>query len=108
MLEPSDGGRLFAVSQVTTRLLGRIRADFPDPGSAEEIARLLGEATKSERIQAAIVLAAKGDMKLLRYGLDLAGVDWRDVLMNGGLENEDWPARLDAELGPTGPGGAGS
>lgn len=83
-------------------MLRRIRADFPEPGTAEEIARLVAAASESERVQAAIVLAANGDAKLLRYGADLARVDWRDVLVNGGLENDDWPTRLDVELGPAG------
>jgi len=25
--------------------------------------------------------------------------DWRDVLARGGLADDDWPQRLDAELG---------
>jgi hypothetical protein len=30
----------------------------------------------------------------------LARIDWRDVLVNGGLANENWNAVLRAELGP--------
>jgi hypothetical protein len=32
--------------------------------------------------------------------LQLLGLDWRDVLMAGGLGEDDWRAVLDAGLGP--------
>lgn len=52
-----------------------------------------------ERIQAAIVLVAAGDAGRLDQAAALAESDWRDVLVAAGLANEDWPARLDDELG---------
>ncbi|GAA1661764.1 hypothetical protein GCM10009765_09120 [Fodinicola feengrottensis] len=55
----------------------------------------------SERIQAGVVLCARGDLHRLRDACALAELDWRDVLMGAGLAHEDWPSRLDAELGPT-------
>jgi hypothetical protein len=88
---------------VSERLAARVRRDFPEPGSAPEILRLLAEASDSERVQAAIVFTASGNVEWLRAELDLARIDWRDVLMNGGLAHEDWPAILDRELGPVGP-----
>lgn len=87
------------MTRVSARLSRRISQDFPEPGSANEVGRMVSEAANSERIQAAIVLAAAGDLTLIQYGVELASVDWRDVLMNGDLANDDWPARLDAELG---------
>jgi hypothetical protein len=33
-----------------------------------------------------------------RAVLRLVTVDWRDVLVAGGLADADWPARLEAEL----------
>jgi hypothetical protein len=42
-------------------------------------------------------------MEWLRDALALASPDWRDVLVNGGLASEGWPAILDAELSPPGP-----
>jgi hypothetical protein len=47
---------------MTKRLRARASRDFPDPGSAEEIVRLVEAAADDERIQAAIVLAAVGDV----------------------------------------------
>jgi hypothetical protein len=85
---------------VTERLAARVRQDFPEPGSAPEIVGLLAEASDSERVQAAIVFTASGNMGRLRAELDLARIDWRDVLMNGGLAHKDWPAILNRELAP--------
>lgn len=94
----------------STRLERRIRRDFPEPGSAPEILRILNalpdavgydrEEFRSERIRAAIVLLAEGDIKKLRQAIELAKLDWRDVLVAGELADADWAVRLDAELGP--------
>jgi len=94
------------------RLRRRIERDFPGPGSAKGIEDLLANAVESlhlsqwdsdeiERIQAAIVIGGSGDLGQLRGMRDLALQDWRDALVAAGLANEDWPERLDAELGPT-------
>jgi hypothetical protein len=80
-------------------LLRRIAADFPQPGSAGEVASIVDAASDSERVQAAIVLASRGDVSELRRQCDLATVDWRDVLVNGGLAHDDWRERLDTTLG---------
>lgn len=53
------------------------------------------EMLASERVQAAIVLLADGDIHRLRQALDLAVTAWRDQLVAAGLASEDWPARLD-------------
>ncbi len=47
--------------EVTQRLRERIGRDFPAPGSAPEVARLVAECSDVERVQAAIVLWARGD-----------------------------------------------
>ena len=52
-----------------------------------------------ERIQAALVLGARGKYRRFLRMVDLLHTDWRDALVAGGLANEDWPDRLDAELG---------
>lgn len=77
-----------------------ILADFPAPGSGTEVAEQVAAASGDERVQAAIVLAAQGDLRAIRYGVELAAIDWRDVLVNGGLSDENWPAVLDLRLGP--------
>jgi integrase len=88
---------------VSTRLRRRIERDFPGPGSAREVVRIVAEASPTERVQAAIVLAAEGELRMIRDGAELAGIDWRDVSVNGGLAHEDWAQELDRQLGPGGP-----
>lgn len=93
------------------RLEQRIRRDFPEPGSAHGVLQLLSglpgkagydpEMLASERVQAAIVLFAHGDLARLRQALDLAATDWRDLLVAAELADDHWPARLDRELGPS-------
>jgi hypothetical protein len=53
----------------------------------------------AERLQAAAVLAARGSTSRLHAALQLAREDWRDLLVGAGLADEDWPERLQAELG---------
>lgn len=54
-----------------------------------------------ERVQAAVVLASCGQWDRFKSLLGLLRLDWRDVLMAGGLGQGDWRAVLDAELGPS-------
>lgn len=82
------------------RLRRRIEREFREPGSATDVIDVVGAVNESERVQAAVVVCAAGDLARLRDALDLAKQDWRDVLMNADLAGEDWPSRLDAELGP--------
>ncbi|WP_236789288.1 hypothetical protein [Amycolatopsis sp. GM8] len=52
-----------------------------------------------ERILCGVVILAHGDLDRLDEAAQLACADWRDVLVASGLADEDWPAKLDAELG---------
>jgi hypothetical protein len=54
-----------------------------------------------ERVLAAVVFIAEGDIDRLRRAIGESQRDWRDVLVAGGLANGDWPTILDIELGPT-------
>lgn len=89
------------MAALTKRLRGRIERDFPEPGSAAAVARLIAESSEAERVQAAIVLWARGDFTKLRDACRLAREDWRDVLVRGELADDDWREKLDRELGPT-------
>src|ERR1700730_18514109 len=60
---------------------------------------MIAGASDCERIQAAIVLWAHGNLGRLRDALKLATADWRGELVRGGRADGDWPQRLDAELG---------
>jgi hypothetical protein len=53
----------------------------------------------SERVQAGVLLAARGDEELLGEAISLALADWRDVLVAGGLADVNWQDRLDDEFG---------
>ncbi|MEV8360978.1 hypothetical protein [Streptomyces niveus] len=93
---------------VSVRLERRIRRDFPEPGSAAEIMRMLDELPGTagydtehfagERLQAAIVLLAQGSIRRFHESVRLALTDWRDLLVATELDNESWTDRLQAEL----------
>ena len=95
------------VAELTPRLRRRIAHDFP-PGSADMVLSYLGALADSayggqsrERVQPSVVLASRGQRDRFKSMLQLLNLDWRDVLMAGGLGQEDWRAVLDAELGPS-------
>ena len=54
-----------------------------------------------ERLQAACVLPARGDIGVFARRVLLLNGDWRDALVAAELAQPDWPRRLDAELGPS-------
>jgi hypothetical protein len=92
------GGRL------TPRLAAAINARFPR--DAEFVRAVLEDLDEEgfggqdpERVRAAIFFMTAGDLNRLGYAIDLLRVDWRDVLVFGGLGNADWPAVMDRELG---------
>ena len=86
----------------TQRLIQRIRRDFGRGTDDEVIRRLtaLAPDDSSERIQAALVLGAGGEWSRFEQQLRQLELDWRDVLVAGGLADDDWPTRLAAELPP--------
>ena len=92
--------------QLSPRLEARIRRDFAPSEAAAACGRLLSlqlalaEKQSLERIQAAIVLLAQGDLAKLEEAASLAERDWRDVLVWSGLGHGHWEARLEEELGP--------
>jgi hypothetical protein len=93
---------------VPDRLRTYVEREFPEPDAAAVLERLsnltlpLAEKQSLERIQAAVVLLAKGDPERLERSAALAEKDWRDVLVWSGLGQGDWEQRLDAELEESG------
>jgi hypothetical protein len=79
----------------------RISEDFPD--SEADVVTQLGEVESGnqdrERVIAALVLDASGDRDLLCQLIELSKLDWRDVLVIGGLDATNWPHILDLRLG---------
>jgi hypothetical protein len=51
-----------------------------------------------ERLVAAIVLPCQGRWDWFEAQVELARLDWRDVLMNGGLGHADWRKELRRRL----------
>lgn len=110
MARPGVVGERAGAVPISTRLERRIRHDFPEPGSAPEIMRMLdelpdtagydAESFRSERLQAAVILLARGSTRRFREAVRLALTDWRDLLVAAELAHGDWPDRLRAELGP--------
>ncbi|MEU7661613.1 hypothetical protein [Streptomyces lincolnensis] len=91
---------------LSSRITRRVSRDYAeqDRQAVEEV--LLGVvdgrgvgSDGAERIVAAVLLHAAGDVDQLLAMANLAQVDFRDVLMGSGLEHGDWAARLDAEFG---------
>jgi hypothetical protein len=89
--------------ELTPRLRRRLEADY-----GEEAARLAGEleplpesidsGQDPERIQAAVLLAADGSVKEFAAMLALARLDWRDLLVNAGLENGSYASVMRRRL----------
>jgi hypothetical protein len=98
---------VLTVTAPTERLIRRVRRDFGRGTDDEVIRRLTALAAddSSERVQAALVLGAAGDWHRFEHQLRQLELDWRDVLVAGGLAGEDWPVRLTAELPPAGQDG---
>ena len=61
----------------------------------------LSEKQDPERLQAACVLPARGDISEFARRVRLLNRDWRDALVAAALAQPDWPRKLDAELGPS-------
>ena len=58
------------------------------------------EEPPSERLIAAVVLAADGRLDGVDDAFRTAEQDWRDLLVGAGLANGVWSTVLDARLGP--------
>jgi hypothetical protein len=88
---------------ITARLERRIRREFPaDPVLVLEVLselELEAAGQDRERILAAIVFVAGGDVEALERAIEVAEADWRDVLVAAGLERDDWRQHLDEALG---------
>ncbi|MFD4144528.1 hypothetical protein [Streptomyces sp. NPDC058572] len=91
---------------MNARAESRVRRDFPDPEVAAVVIELLEEWGRAcrewdaGRVQTAIVLGAAGDVDRLLALIELAYIDYRDVLVGTGFADEDWKERMAAALGP--------
>ena len=89
---------------VTPRIERYVRATFPEEQVAT-VLELLHEWRISyesepphERLIAAVVLLAEGRADGLAVGVDIASLDWRDLLMAAGMEHDNWGTRFNEAL----------
>jgi hypothetical protein len=78
------------------------RFSSEDLGPATAVLELLQfqgvvEPAAIDRIHLAAVLLANGNLPALREWVALGVVDWRDLLVDAGLANADWPDVLRAQ-----------
>jgi hypothetical protein len=106
LLAVSEGDGV-AEDVISARLHARVRRDFPDADVARGVAgalrvladELANSLQDTERLLAAAVFIAAGDVDRFRSAIRLARTDWRDLLMAGELGHGNWPHVLDEELG---------
>ncbi len=77
-----------------------MRRDF-GPADAERVLSRLEELRAGkqapERLHAAVVLLARGDVARVEWA---TAIDWRDAFVWSGL-GSDWERQVDKEFGPT-------
>jgi len=89
---------------VSQRVADRVARDFPAAKQADVLDlldsisrgswRIFESETGRERIQAAVLKLAGGNIDALLAAAAEVEIDWRDVLVAAGMENEDWPERV--------------
>lgn len=88
------------------RIAERLAADFgaSAPAMLSTLERLkVSQQVDSERIHAAILLAARGSQTMFEDALEHAQEDWRDLLDRTGLADANWHLTLDAGFGENPP-----
>lgn len=94
MTVPSD--------RIAERLANDFRATSPQLlGILERIK--VSRQVDSERVHAAILMAARGNQTMFQDAVEHAQTDWRDLLDRVGLAGDDWAQVIDAEFGTTSP-----
>lgn len=90
-----------APTGLTARLVARVRSDYTAEETLviEELREASSGGQDRERVLAAIVLGAAGDLDRLCELVELSRLDWRDVLCAGGLSTATWREQLDTILG---------
>ncbi|MFI6101292.1 hypothetical protein ACIA8G_37585 [Lentzea sp. NPDC051213] len=85
---------------ISRRVVHRVERDFGDRAKEALSTLVLAEAGNQdcERIYAAIVLITAGRTQRLWEAVQLSRQDWRDVLVFGGLADDDWPEVLEREF----------
>ena len=103
---PARRARLPVMAVPSPRIAERLAADFgaAAPSLLSTLERLeVTQQVGPERIQAAILLAARGSQTLFQDALEHAQEDWRDLLDRVGLADDGWHRVVDAEFGENPP-----
>ncbi|MFD0857121.1 hypothetical protein ACFQ07_33255 [Actinomadura adrarensis] len=53
-----------------------------------------------ERLQVSVLIVARGHLTRLDEAIASGHQDWRDLLLSAGLADENWRAKVEAELAP--------
>lgn len=85
---------------MSNRVERRIARDFRGESQRATVVALVSDLSDTERVQAAVVIVAAGSVDAARDAVELARLDWRDLLVNAGLAESDWPHRIFEEFGP--------
>jgi hypothetical protein len=95
--------------ELTPRLRRRVEADYGAAaiqvaGALERVDLGDWRSTQPpdgrERVLAAVLVLARGDPSRIPPSIEIVERDWRDALVWAELGQPDWPARVDALLGP--------
>lgn len=90
---------------LTPRIKRRIAQEYAkqDQQAVEDLlVELMGELeqeVEEERVTAAALLCAQGQVDGLLNAAQVTRRDWRNILAAAGLAHKDWPERLDSEFG---------
>jgi hypothetical protein len=87
------------VTAVSPRIRARVEREFgaaDADGVLERLERLHAEKQSPERLHAAVILLARGDLARLAWA---SAIDWRDAFVWSGL-GSNWEQRIEEEFGP--------
>lgn len=89
----------------SSRIAERLSSDFgaSAPSMLTPLERLaIPQQVDSERIHAAVLIAARGNQTLFQDALEHAKEDWRDLLDRTGLAANNWDRLVDEKFGQSG------
>jgi hypothetical protein len=93
---------------MTTRIAARLDRDFK-AAERDQALYIVASVLESdpdrtpdgiERVHAALLRLASGNLQRLLDAAALAELDWRDLFVDAGLENDDWRELVAEDFGP--------
>ena len=88
---------------VSPRLAAKIEEIFPAESesviaSLDEVDEKLFRGEAGDRLLAAMIIYSEGRIEGFSLALEEVSEDWRDVLVGAGLDEDDWPEKLEEFL----------